>query len=92
MTGSEYPVKFYTDHIALLSLLQGEGISYKGRLSSGLVRMSEYDVDYHYVKGEENVLADGMSRLPIRAMGESKERQGNGRMLRRRQRDRVIEK
>ena len=36
------------------------------------MRMSEYYMDYHYVKGEENVLADGMSRFPIRAMGESK--------------------
>ena len=33
----------------------------------------KYYVDYHYVKGKENVLVDGMSRLPIRTMGESKE-------------------
>ena len=34
VTGSPYPIKVYTDHRVLLSLLQGEGISYKGRLSS----------------------------------------------------------
>ena len=68
VTGSPYPTKVYTDHSVLLLLLQGEGISYKGRLSSWLVRMSEYDVEYVHVKGEDNVLADGMSRLPVTAM------------------------
>ena len=71
MTGSPYPTKVYTDHSVLLSLLQGEGMSYKGRLSSWLIRMSEYDVEYVHVKREDNVWADGMSRMPVLAMSGS---------------------
>lgn len=33
--------------------------------------MSEYDVEYIHIKGEDNVLADGMSRMPVSAMGDS---------------------
>ena len=33
--------------------------------------MSEYDVEYVYVKGEDNVLADGMSRILVIAISVS---------------------
>ena len=33
--------------------------------------MSEYDIEYMNVKGKDNVLADGMSRIPISTMSES---------------------
>lgn len=33
VTGSPYHTKVYTEHNALLLLLQGEGVSYKGQLS-----------------------------------------------------------
>lgn len=62
VVGSPYPVKVYTDHSALLSILGGEG-PHQGRISSWLMRLSEYDVEYYYVKGSDNRLADGLSRL-----------------------------
>lgn len=69
MAGSPYPVKVYTDHVALLSILRGDGTKgsrashHKGRISSWMLRMSEYNVEYNHVKGKENRIADGLSRM-----------------------------
>ena len=72
VVGSPYPVKVYTDHSALLSILRGEG-SHQGRISSWMMRLSEYTVEYHHVKGSENKLADGLSRMRIENMSEPRE-------------------
>ena len=69
VVGSPYKVMVYTDHLALLSVLRGEGTKgsgaghHKGRISSWMLRMSEYDVEYHHIKGEKNRIADGLSRM-----------------------------
>lgn len=61
-------MKVYTDHEALLSVLKG-GVKnnvaghYRGRIASWMLRMSEYDVVYHHVKGTDNTLADGLSTV-----------------------------
>lgn len=69
IVGSPFPVMVYTDHSALLSGLKGEGTRgagaghHKGRITSCMLRLSEYDVEYHHIKGTENRLADGLSRM-----------------------------
>lgn len=62
VVGSPFPVKVYTDHSALLSVLRGAG-SHQGRITSWLMRLSEYNVEFHHVKGADNKVADGLSRL-----------------------------
>ena len=59
---SAFPVTVYTDHSALLSVLQGEG-THQGRINSWMLQMSEYNVEYHHIKGTQNGLADGLSRM-----------------------------
>ena len=61
-------MKVYTDHEALLSVLKGGTKNnvaghHRGRIASWMLRMSEYDVVYHHVKGTDNTLADGLSRV-----------------------------
>lgn len=68
VTGSPFPTKVYTDHSALLSILKGDGVTHKGRMGSWMVRMSEYDVEYYYINGKENGIADGLSRMPEQGM------------------------
>ena len=63
--GSPYPTKVYTDHQALVSLLRQDDAH--GRIAGWQVRLSEYDVEYIYVPGQDNTLADGMSRIPANA-------------------------
>ena len=62
VVGSPYPVKVYTDHSALIAILNGRG-SHQGRITSWMMRLSEYHVEYHHVKGTENGLANGLSRM-----------------------------
>ena len=74
IVGSPFPVMVYTDHSALLTVLKGEGTKgagaghHKGRITSWMLRLSEYDVEYHHVKGSENKLADGLSRMNLESM------------------------
>lgn len=76
VVGSPYPVKVYTDHSALLSILRGEG-SHQGRITSWMMRLSEYTVEYHHIKGIENKLADGLSRMKPEAMNKLREPKGD---------------
>jgi len=59
--GSPFSAKIYTDHKALLGLLQKDDAH--GRIVRWQVRLAEYDVEYIHIPGKENVLADGMSRM-----------------------------
>jgi len=59
--GLPFPTKVYTDHQALLGLLQKDDAH--GRIVRGQVRLAEYDVEYIHISGRENALADGMSRM-----------------------------
>ena len=66
MQAASLPVILYTDHKALLSILQGETTSV--RIAGWQLRLGEYNLDIVHVKGTENGLADGLSRTPIRAL------------------------
>ena len=66
MQAASVPVILYTDHMALLSILQGE--SYSTRIASWQLRLGEYNLDIVHVMGTENGLADGLSRKPIGAL------------------------
>jgi len=69
--GSPFPTIVYTDHLALVSLLKKDDAH--GRIARWQVRLSEYDVEYQHISGGENLLADGLSRMPQAAtMGEAK--------------------
>jgi len=59
--GSMFSTKVYTDHQALLWLLQKDDAH--GRIVRWEVHLAEYDVEYIHIPGKENVLADGMSRM-----------------------------
>jgi hypothetical protein len=56
----------YTDHECLKTALQN---SDKGRIVGWQLQLSEYDFWIIHIKGKENALADGMSRLPPEAIG-----------------------
>ena len=73
IVGSPYPTKVYTDHSALLTILNGKG-SHQGRIGSWMIRLSEYQVEYHHVRGAENGLADGLSRMRMDVMEPPKTR------------------
>ena len=62
--GSAYPVFVYTDHSALIHLLKHDDAH--GRVARGQLKLCEYDVEYIYVPGTQNVIADGLSRMPER--------------------------
>ena len=66
MQAASIPAILYTDHKALLSILQGESSS--TRIGGWQLRLGEYNLDIVHVKGTENGLADGLSRIPIRVL------------------------
>jgi hypothetical protein len=55
----------YTDHECLKTALKNTD---KGRIVGWQLRLSEYDLQIVHVKGKENVLADGLSRLPVNSI------------------------
>ena len=59
--GSKYPVKLYTDHSALVSLLKEDDSH--GRIARWQYRLSEYVLDIKHVPGKELAIADGLSRI-----------------------------
>lgn len=62
--GSRYPIKIYTDHQALVSILKGDDA--RGRIVRWQLSLAEFDMEIHHVPGCQNVLADGMSRMRTR--------------------------
>lgn len=66
MQAASLPIILYTDHKALLSIIQGETTSV--RIAGWQLRLGKYNLDIVHVKGTENGLADGLSRMPIRAL------------------------
>ena len=66
--GSPYPIKVYTDHSALTTLLKQDDAH--GRLGNWQVKLSEYDIEYVHIPGCQNQVADGLSRMPLRFFGE----------------------
>jgi len=62
---NQHPVLIYTDHECLKTALQN---SDKGHIVGWQLRLSEYDFRIIHIKGKDNALADGMSRLPKEVM------------------------
>jgi len=62
---NRHPVLIYTNYECLKTALQN---SDKGHIVGWLLRLSEYDFRIIHIKGKENALADGMSKLLIEAM------------------------
>ena len=59
--GRQFVVR--TDHEPLLSLRLQPGLS--SRRLRWLEALSEFDVDFHFVAGRDNVVADALSRPPL---------------------------
>ena len=59
--GSPYPVLTYTDHSALLHILNGDDVY--GRLARWQTRLTEYWLYAKHVPGKTLVIADGLSRI-----------------------------
>lgn len=59
--GSKYLTKVYTDHEALLSILQKGNA--KGRIAAWQYKLSEFDLEIVHIPGKKNVVVDGMSRI-----------------------------
>ena len=62
--GARFPTKVYTDHSALITLLKHDDAH--GRTGKWQVKLAKYDLQYVHVPGSQNVIADGLSRLPAR--------------------------
>ena len=59
MQVASIPVILYTDHKALVSILQNAETS-SIRIAGWQLRVGEYNLDIVHVKGTENGLADGL--------------------------------
>lgn len=55
----------YTDHQALITTLASEA---RGRIASWQVRLGEYNLRYIHISERENILAYGVSQVPIRTL------------------------
>jgi len=62
--GSAYPVLVYTDHSALIYLLRHDDAH--GKIARWQQKLSQFDVEYVHIPGSQNVIADGLSRMPAR--------------------------
>lgn len=64
--GSPWPVKIYTDHFLLISIMQTNTKDAHGRLARWQDRLTEYNYEIIYKPGIDPFmkLADGLSRLP----------------------------
>jgi len=71
ISGSEYPTFVYTDHSALVNLLKHDDAH--GRLGKWQVKLSACDLQYIHIPGTQNVIADGLSRIPSRYFDEEQE-------------------
>jgi hypothetical protein len=60
--GASYATKVYTDHSALISLLKHDDAH--GRIGQWQMKLAECDVECVHMPGTQNVIADGISRLP----------------------------
>lgn len=65
--GSKYPVKIYSDHDALIPILN-KGQIEKGRIFNWMDRLGEYDFElvYRSSRDQHIGIADGLSRMPTR--------------------------
>ena len=60
---NKHPVQCYTDHTPLTWIKHTSG---KGPVSQFIVdNLSVVDYEMHYIKGPDNIVADGLSRFPL---------------------------
>jgi hypothetical protein len=71
ISGTEYPTFIYTHHSALVILLKHDNAH--GRLGKWQIKLSAYDLQYIHIPGTQNVIADGLSRIPDRYFDERQE-------------------
>jgi len=64
--GSEYPLKLYTDHAALVTVLTSDGGDSNGRIARWQSKIQEFDLEIHHVPGKQLQIPDGLSRMPTR--------------------------
>jgi hypothetical protein len=62
LEGSLHPVTCFTDHQALVSLLTQEQLS--RRQARWIMALAQYNLKVQYIKGENNVVGDPLSRRP----------------------------
>jgi hypothetical protein len=60
--GAGHPTKVYIDHSALVTLLKQDDAH--GRIAKWQTKLAEYDVEYAHIPGTQDVIADGMRRIP----------------------------
>ena len=58
---SGYPIDIYVDH----KNWTHDKIVRNARVLRWRMSLEDYDITFHYIKGEKNVVADALSRLPI---------------------------
>ena len=56
-----YPVHVYTDHFPLVGIFQNK--TNEPCLNRWALLVQEFSINLHYIKGEENIMADVLSRL-----------------------------
>ncbi len=56
---------FFTDHLPLVSALRNHSNRYTEREIRQLDFLSQFDLEFRYVKGAENKVADAFSRIFI---------------------------
>ena len=60
---SQFPLQCWTDHSPLTWVKHTSG---KGPVSQFIVdTLSHIDYEMNYIKGEDNIIADGLSRFPM---------------------------
>lgn len=60
--GSPFPVKVYTDHMAVLHILK-DADNGRGRIAQWQYRLGEYNLEITHVPGKKMIVADRFSRL-----------------------------
>ena len=62
------PVKVFTDHESLAMLLKGSDVMPSDRVARQVEFLAGFNLEISYLKGDQNVVADALSRLPSAAL------------------------
>ncbi len=66
------PVKVFTDHESLSSLLKGSNVMPSDRVARQIEFLAGFNLEICYLEGSKNVVADALSRLPSAALDNAK--------------------